>query len=302
MRSALDVSGSRLMRTLVLGGGGMLARAVVAEGRRRGLALLALPKATADLTDAARLLYWAEAFRPEAVLNCAAYTQVDACETERERAFAVNDVGVGHAVAAARSVGARFVQVSTDYVFDGSASTPYREDSPTGPVSVYGASKLGGEHRALAYERSLVVRTSWVFGEGGPSFPATILRLLEQGKTPLRVVDDQLGAPTYTRFLATALLDLAATEATGILHFQNRDAVTWYEFAREIARAVAPGAEVLPVKTSEFPRPAPRPAYSVLDVARCEARLGRRVEPWSWGLAEFLERSARKDGAPGGLK
>ena len=276
------------MRCLVLGGTGMLGQAVVATARSRGWAALGLSRGQADVTDRGRLLEWADTFRPEVVVNCAAYTKVDACETEIERAFAVNADGAAHAADLAAAAGARLVHVSTDYVFDGEAREPYREDAPTAPRSVYGRSKLEGERRALAYERSLVVRTSWLFGPGGPNFAATMVGLIEAGRLPLRVVDDQVGCPTYTGFLARALLDLAALEATGIVHYRNREPVSWYAFAAAIARLWSGTAEVVPVTTAEFPRPAPRPAYSALDVGRFEHLAGRRVEPWEWGLVETL--------------
>jgi dTDP-4-dehydrorhamnose reductase len=276
------------MRCLVLGGTGMLGQAVVAEARSRGAAALGLSRAQADLTDRGSLLGWAEAFRPDVVINCAAHTRVDTCETEPERAFAINGEGVANAAALARRAGAWLVHVSTDYVFDGRGSEPYREDSRVAPLSVYGRSKLEGERRALEYDRSLVVRTSWLFGPGGPSFVATMVNLIEAGRLPLRVVSDQQGAPTYTRFLARALLDLAGREAAGIVHYQNREPVSWYAFAVAIARLWSGAAEVIPVTTAEFPRPAPRPAWSVLDVGRFEHLAGRRVEPWEWGLVETL--------------
>jgi dTDP-4-dehydrorhamnose reductase len=276
------------MRCLVLGGTGMLGQAVVAAARGRGWAALGLSRPQADVTERASLLGWAESFRPEVVVNCAAYTKVDAAETERERAFAVNGEGVGHAAELARRAGARLVQVSTDYVFDGRGREPYREDAATAPLSVYGRSKLEGERRALGYERSVVVRTSWLFGPGGPNFVAAMVGLIEAGRLPLRVVDDQVGCPTSTPSLARALLDLAALEATGVVHYQDREPVSWYAFAVEIARLWSGAVEVIPVTTAEFPRPAPRPAYSVLDVGRFETIAGRRVEPWEKGLIETL--------------
>ncbi len=280
------------MRTLVLGGGGMLGGAVLAAARARGWPALALSHAQADVGDEARLDHWMAAFGPEAVINCAAYTRVDDCETQPERALAVNGEGVGRVARAAERRGARLVQVSTDYVFDGDArQRPYAEDDATGPRSAYGRSKLLGEERALAYGRSLVVRTSWLFGAGGPNFVTAIVRQIDGGARQLRVVADQVGAPTYTRFLARALLDLAPLAATGIVHYRNCEPVSWYSFAVAIARW-RPGAdgvvEVVPVTTAEMPRPAPRPAYSVLAVERCEALLGRPVESWERGLAEYL--------------
>jgi len=276
------------MRCLVLGGTGMLGRAVVAEARSRGWAALGLSHAQADLGDRGRLLGWAERFRPEVVVNCAAYTKVDAAETHRERAFAVNGEGVANAAALAERAGARLVHVSTDYVFDGKAQAPYREDAPTAPLSVYGESKLAGERRALGYERSLVVRTSWLFGPAGASFVATLVGLIEAGRLPLRVVTYQEGCPTSTPSLARALLDLAARQASGIVHYQDREPVSWYAFAVEIARLWSGAAEVIPVTSAEIPRPARRPAYSVLDVGRFETIAGRRVEPWECGLVETL--------------
>ncbi len=276
------------MRCLVFGGTGMLGQAVVAEARSRGWAALGLSRAQADVVDPERLLGWVDAFRPELVVNCAAFTRVDACETERTRAFAVNGEAVAHVAAVAARAGAPLVHVSTDYVFEGAAREPYREDAPTGPLSVYGRSKLAGEAHALAYDRGLVVRTSWLFGPGGPNFVATMVDLIEAGRVPLRVVRDQEGCPTYTPFLARALLDLAQGGVTGIVHYRNREPVSWYAFAAEIARLWSGAVAVVPVTTAEFPRPAPRPAYSVLDVTRFERSAGRPVEPWEWGLVETL--------------
>ena len=285
------------MRTLILGGTGMLGRAVTVAARRRGFPALALSHAQADVRDRERLLYWVREFRPELVVNAAAFTKVDLCESEPELATAVNGTAldaVAEAAALATPGGAVLLHVSTDYVFDGQAGEPYKEDAPTAPLSVYGASKLQGERLARRYGRALVVRTSWLFGPGGPNFAATIVRLLQEGK-PLRVVDDQHGGPTYTPYLAAALLDLAPLAAgglNGVIHYQNREPVTWYGFAREIARLAAgtrAAAAVVPVTTAEFPRPAVRPAWSVLDVSRFEDAVGRRVEPWEMGLAEYLK-------------
>jgi dTDP-4-dehydrorhamnose reductase len=275
------------MRCLVFGGAGMLGQAVVAEARSRGWDALGLSREQADVTDRDRLLGWADDFRPELVVNCAAFTRVDDCEKEEQRAFAVNGEAVGHAAAAAAKAEARLVHVSSDYVFDGEAREPYREDAPPAPRSVYGRSKLEGEKMALAYERALVVRTSWLFGPGGPSFVTKMVDRIEAGR-PLRVVYDQEGCPTYTGFLAAALLDLATRGATGVVHYRNREPVSWYAFAVEIARQWSGTAEVAAVTTAEFSLPAPRPAYSVLDVARFEEIAGRRVEPWEGGLAETL--------------
>jgi len=267
----------------------MLGRAVAAEWRRHGRAVLALSRDQADIRDRSRLIAHAGRFRPRLIVNCAAFTRVDDCETERDLALEINGAAVANVVAAAEHVGADLIHLSSDYVFDGEADAPYREGAITGPRSVYGESKLRGEHQALRYERTLVLRASWLFGPGGPNFAATIRRLLRQGRVPLRVVDDQVGCPTYTPFLARAIRELAAVGKRGVLHYRNREAVSWHGFATEIANVVDAGAEVVPVSTADFPRPAPRPAYSVLDVTLFETAVGRRVEPWIAGLVSYLE-------------
>jgi dTDP-4-dehydrorhamnose reductase len=276
------------MRSLIFGGRGMLGRAVTEEAQRRGWPASALGHTEADVTDAATVGARVRDFAPDVVFNCAAFTAVDACEERRDHAFAVNGDAVGTLAAAAREAGATLVHVSSDYVFDGTAREPYGEDHATAPLSVYGASKLRGEERALAYDGAVVVRASWLFGHGGPNFVLTMLRLIDAGKVPLRVVDDQVGCPTYTPFLAAALCDLAETGARGVVHYRNREPVSWFGFAREIVAGWDAGVEVLPVTTAEFPRPARRPAYSVLAVDRGEGLLGRRVEPWGDGLSEYL--------------
>lgn len=288
---------ARTLRGLVLGGAGMLGRQVVAEGRRRGQPALGLSRLQADVTDRGRLLDWGRSFRPEVVFNCAAMTAVDACEGDEERAFAVNAGGAANAAALARETGALLVQVSTDYVFDGAAREPYAEDAPTAPASVYGRSKLAGEAEALNEmepdDGALVVRTSWLFGPGGPNFVATMLRLIAGGAEALRVVDDQVGCPTYTPYLARALWDLAelgpAGGAGGVVHYRNREPVSWCGFAREIAAARSREVAVEPITTAEAGRPAPRPAYSALAVERFERLTGRPVESWRAGLGQYLD-------------
>jgi dTDP-4-dehydrorhamnose reductase len=276
------------MRTLVLGGTGIVGRAVVREGRRRGWPVLGLSHGQAEITDRQRLDDACAAFRPGLIVNCAAFTQVDLCEAEPERALAVNGAAVGSLVRVAETSGARLVHLSTDYVFDGRATAPYAEDHPTAPQSSYGRSKLEGEIQALASDRSLVVRTSWIFGAGGANFVDTIAGRIRGGQKSFRVVDDQLGAPTWAPFLARALADLGEWGTTGLVHYQNRPPVTWYEFAREIALRLDPGVEITPISTADAPRPAPRPAYSVLAVDRFERLAGRTVESWHEGLANHL--------------
>ena len=279
------------VRGLIFGAGGLLGQALARELDRRGDPFLALDRAAADVTDPGRVQDAVGSFAPEVIYNCAAFTRVDDCEERVELAHQVNGLAVAHLAQAARAAGAALVHVSTDFVFDGHARAPYREESPVAPLQVYGRSKVEGERAALAWERALVVRTSWLFGAGAPSFVGTIVRLLTK-PAPLRVVDDQVGCPTYAPYLARALRDLAERSARGVVHYRNAPAVSWHGFAVEIARRVAPGREVAAVSTAAFPRPALRPAYSVLDVERFEAIAGRRVEPWRQGLDECLPRLA----------
>jgi dTDP-4-dehydrorhamnose reductase len=269
----------------------MLGRAVARHWRLRDAAVLALPRALADITRPETLTAAVDRFRPELILNCAAFTRVDDCESQREHALEVNGHALAHVVAAAERAEADLVHISSDYVFDGRSEVPYREDDPTGPPSVYGESKLLGEREALRYERTLVVRASWLFGPGGPNFVATMARLMASAEGPLRVVDDQVGGPTYTPFLARALWDLTRARARGVVHYQNRDAVSWHGFACEIAQILNIAVEIQPVTSEEFPRPAPRPAFSVLDLERFRGMTERGVEPWLAGLTAYLDDS-----------
>jgi dTDP-4-dehydrorhamnose reductase len=281
----------------------MLGRAVAAEWRGRSAAVLALSRAQADVRRADDLAGWARNFRPEVVINCAAFTRVDDCEREHEIAFAVNGEGAGHAAAAATESGARFLHVSTDYVFDGTAREPYGEDAATAPLSAYGKSKLDGERRVLALPGTCVVRSSWLFGHGGANFARTICDQIARRRdgaegsagAPLRVVADQVGCPTYTRFLARALWDLAQLRVEGVVHYRNREAVSWHGFAMAIAESKGAVVEILPVTSAEFLRPAPRPCYSVLNVARFESLVQRPVESWSCGLREYLDSLAMEE-------
>jgi dTDP-4-dehydrorhamnose reductase len=276
------------LRLLVFGGGGLVGRATVAEARRRGWNVTGPDRDEVDVTDAAAVARALADFRPDLAVNCAAFTQVDACESQPEAAFRLNGDAVGILAAACARAGARFVHLSTDYVFDGEGTAPYAEDHPTAPRSVYGESKLAGERHVRAHAGTLLVRTSWIFGAGGPNFVDTIRARIESGAGELQVVADQIGAPTYAPFLARALADLGESGADGVVHYQNRPAVSWYDFALAIAARLGRPVTVRPATTAEVPRPARRPRYSVLAVERFERLAGRRVEDWRDGLAEHL--------------
>ena len=262
------------MRILLTGAGGMLARAVRREFEERDHEVVALDRPALDVTDAVAVERTIRSVRPDAVIQCAAYTAVDDAEREEARAHLVNAEATRHVARACRAVGARLVYPSTDYVFDGRGREPYRPDHPTAPINAYGRSKLAGEDAAREAGEYLVVRTSWLYGAGGKNFVATMIELGRAGR-PLRVVDDQRGSPTWTGTLAAVFADLLEREApAGVYHACNRGETTWYGLAREALRLAGIEVEITPVTTAEFPRPAVRPAYSGLDCGAPEAGVG----------------------------
>ncbi len=258
------------MRAFVTGAGGQVGRELVellVARDRRDDVIVAADHATMDLADRDAVLGTICSVEPEVVFHVGAFTAVDRCESEADQAYAVNALGTRHVADACRRVGAHLVYVSTDYVFDGTKSTPYHEwDSPN-PQSVYGRSKLGGE--AACGPESTIVRTSWVCGRYGPNMVRTVLRAAANPGT-LRFVHDQVGHPTFAEDLAAMLLRLGIDRRPGIFHVTNAGAVSWFEFVRAILEAAGDDpARVLPITTAELdpPRPAPRPANSVLDNA-----------------------------------
>lgn len=281
-----DASGA-CGRAVVLGAAGQLGREVADELRRRDANVLAADRRCADITDTQATAALAARFGAAAVYNCAACTDVDGCETDPEAALEINGRAPAR-LAAALPRACRLIHVSTDYVFDGSGWRPYREDDATAPGTAYGRSKLGAE-QAVTDAGGLVVRTSWVFGPEGRNFVSAIAARLGRGE-PLRVVSDQIGCPTYAPYLARALVDLQAAGAAGIVHYCNVPATSWHGFAIAIVGALGLNAEVEPIATADLPRPAVRPAYSVLDVARFESITNRRVEKWTSGLDDYFER------------
>jgi len=266
----------------------MLGQALLTEAAQRGRSAIGLGSSELDIRDRPAVLAVIGGERPQQIINCAALTAVDACEARREDALEVNGSAVVNIINAARSVGAALIQVSTDFVFDGTSPKPYGEKAEPAPLSVYGESKRLGELATLEYERGLVVRTSWLFGPGGANFVATMAGLIAEGRKPLRVVGDQIGCPTYTPYLARAIWDLLELRINGVVHYRNRHPVSWHAFACEIASLLDDPEEVVSISSEELARPAPRPAYSVLDVSKFERLVGRQVENWKEGLIEYL--------------
>jgi len=281
------------VKVLVTGAGGQLGRALV---ERLGDRLVAAPRREElDVTDAGAARAVVSRSRPGVVINAAAYNKVDAAESEPQEALAVNAVGVLHLARAAAEVGALFVHVSTDYVFDGQASRPYVEDDPPRPLNVYGVSKRAGEMMVAASgARAILIRTSGVFGPGGSrgkggSFVDRILERARAGRA-LRVVADQVFSPTYAPDLADALLTLVERGAEGVVHVANDGACTWHELAAAALELAGVTATVERIASADLGAAARRPPYSVLSTARYRALSGRPLRPWREALAEMLAR------------
>jgi dTDP-4-dehydrorhamnose reductase len=277
------------MTVAVLGGTGMLGQALTAALGGDGCKVRSLGRADVDITDESDCRRVAA--EADVVVNAAAYTRVDDAETHEAEAFAVNAVGPGLLARACARFGTRLVQISTDYVFDGTGTTPYPEDAPMRPRSAYGRTKAAGEWAVRAELLSAhVVRTAWLYGPGGDSFPATILRLAANQEI-LSVVDDQRGQPTTTRDVARFVADLLARDAPpGIYHATSEGETTWFGFARALfADAGLDPDRVVPTDTASFPRPAPRPAYSVLGHDRSVAAGVDLLPSWRRALSETLD-------------
>jgi dTDP-4-dehydrorhamnose reductase len=287
------------MRVLVTGAAGMLGRDAVYACERRGHEVIALSRDALDITDGPAVDEAMRDGRPDAVINCAAWTDVDAAEEHEAEATRVNDEGAAIVAAAAAAIGAKFVFLSTDYVFDGSSRRPYVESDPTEPLSAYGRSKLGGETSvAVANPEHFIVRSSWLFGLGGRNFVETMLQLAAEQPEVL-VVSDQVGCPTYTVHLAEALAELVERRSYGIRHLAAAGSCSWYEFAQNVFDQAGLETAVLSATSEMLARPAPRPACSVL---RSERRDPIPLPHWREGLAAYLaerERMARRGAAQG---
>ncbi|HEX8170107.1 MAG TPA: dTDP-4-dehydrorhamnose reductase [Thermoanaerobaculia bacterium] len=250
--------------------------------------VVALSRAQLDITNIRGVETVLAEHAPSVVVNCAAYTKVDLAESEEAAACAANGSAVELLARACDASGALLVQLSTDFVFDGSKRTPYEPEDATHPLSAYGRSKLLGEVAAAHAREHLIVRTSWLFGTRGPNFVEAIRNQVRKGTDPLRVVEDQRGRPTYTPHLARAIVRLVAANARGIVHYADEEECSWYDFARAIVEESGASTRVKPVSTEEFPRPAKRPAYSVLSTARYEELTGAAPGRWRDGLREYL--------------
>ncbi|MEO8182983.1 MAG: dTDP-4-dehydrorhamnose reductase [Deltaproteobacteria bacterium] len=273
---------------LVLGASGMLGRALLAELGRRGLGHRGASHAEIDLARPASL----EAGLPRGtstVINCAGWTNVDGAESQEAEATAVNGQGVGALAARCRQIGAVLVHYSTDYVFSGKADAPYATDQPRAPINAYGRSKAVGEQLLeQSGARHLLLRTSWVYAPWGKNFVRTIVRLAGQ-RASLSVVNDQLGRPSSAEQIARATLDLLDGDALGTFHVSDDGQCTWFEFAQAVVGLAGLPCKVEPCSSAQFPSPAVRPSYSVLDLSSTRARVGT-LTPWQDCLADVMRR------------
>jgi len=230
-----------------------------------------------------------ESLRPNIVINIAAYTNVDGCESHDEKAFAINAEGMRHVALGALRCRAKVVYLSTDYIFDGKKREPYLEDDPPHPLSVYGRSKLRGEQYVQEMvEDALIVRTQWLYGKYGNNFVASVLRQAREKKV-LSIVNDQVGSPTYTIDLSRAISVLIQCDARGVFHVANSDLCTWFAFGQEILKLSGmEGVRIVPISSEELGRPAKRPLYSVLNTEKLKRETGMTLRPWSEALKEYL--------------
>lgn len=292
------------MRILVTGQVGQLARSLAEQAAKHPrLEIITTARDLVDLSSAGSVAAAIAAVRPGLVINTAAYTAVDLAEDEPALAFRINAEAAGEAAAAAREAGAAIIQLSTDYVFDGEASEPYREDAPVNPLSVYGRSKLAGEEAVRsANPEHLILRTAWVYSPFGRNFVKTIMAAA-QGRDSLEVVDDQHGCPTSALALADMILTLAERRRQGddaglgeTYHLAGSGPASWFELAGEVMRHCQrlglPSADVRPITSAERPAKAVRPSYAVLDCSKIDGDLGVCLPEWRQSLAETVERLA----------
>lgn len=278
------------LRVLVTGAGGQLGQELITLNVS-GLEFVGVDRQSMDITDAEQCDEVITRIAPDVIIHSAAYTAVDRLETEEEMAWKVNVEGAKNVALAAEAIGASFCYISTDYVFDGKGLKPYSEEDKTEPQTVYGKSKLAGEHSALeACSRTFIVRTSWLYSRYGNNFVSTMLRLAVQ-QTELKVVNDQTGSPTYTLDLAMLLVELVQTDRYGIYHASNAGSCTWYDFAQAIFEeaGLSNKIKVLPCLTEDFPRPAPRPAYSVLGNEALAIAGFKPLRHWREALRECMK-------------
>lgn len=230
--------------------------------------------------------------KPQYCINCAAYTAVDRAESEQDMAMLVNGEAVGNLAAVCKKFNTKLIHISTDYVFDGESETPYHPDDTTGPISIYGISKLKGEELCVKENpEAIIIRTAWVYSEFGNNFVKTMMRLMKE-RTEIKVVDDQIGAPTYAADLAKAILDIinSGKWTSGIYHYSNRGKISWYDFAVAIKEMIGSSCIVHPIPTTDYPTPAKRPKFSLLDTSKIATSFGLLIPEWRESLKQCVKR------------
>ena len=276
------------MKILITGSDGMLGHdlADVLKGKHE---LILTTSKTLDITDKNHVIDFVSSQKPDMLINAAAYTDVDGCEKNQELAYSVNGDGVRNLAMACKKIGCGLVHISTDYVFNGENTRPWVEDDETGPISVYGKSKLEGEKAICEIlEKYFILRTAWLYGVNGRNFPKTMLELAEN-HSKITVVYDEVGTPTYTLDLAQAISKLIETDCYGIYHLTNSGSCSWCEFAKYIFEIAGADVEVVPVTADEFARPAPRPSYSVLENRNWVENGFEPLRNYTEAIKEYIE-------------
>jgi dTDP-4-dehydrorhamnose reductase len=277
------------MKFIVTGVLGQLGYDLVKQLSGQNHEVIGIDREELDITDEAAVHAFIEEAKPDAILHCAAFTNVDAAEENKDAAYAVNALGPKYLAQAASKVGAKMVYVSTDYVFNGTATDPYEVEQPTDPLGVYGETKLAGEEFVKQYlDKYFIVRTAWVYGINGHNFVKTMLRLGSE-RDEVGVVHDQIGSPTYTVDLAAFMIELVQSDKYGIYHATNEGVCSWYDFAVEIFKQAGLNVKVNPLTSDQFPRPAARPSYSVLSKKKIAEQGFSPLQDWKNALTQYMQ-------------
>ena len=285
------IKSEKRRKILVTGSSGMLGSALSA-GLSKNYGIVRFDIRTSrehDITDHEKTFEALASAKPELIIHAAAWTDVDGCEREPDKALRINAGGTSNVAAAASKLSIPLIYISTDFIFDGAKKTPYTEDDPPSPLSVYAKSKLEGEKAVSALDKYMILRTSWLFGVNGRNFVDIVLNKAKEEKE-MQVVNDQIGSPTYAKDLTVAIEKLLSIKASqGVFHVSNKGAVSWFDYAREILRvADVANVSVVPIKASRLGRPAARPAFSALDNSKFEKKTGFKMRPWEEALEEYI--------------
>ena len=283
-----------MQKIIVTGAGGQLGRELqILASAFPSIDFIFADRNQLPITDPARISAFFDEHQPNWCINCAAYTAVDKAESEKDAAFRINGDAPGYLANACRNTGARLIHISTDYVFDGSSATPLKEDDGTAPLNIYGASKLEGEKQALQAhpDGTVIIRTSWVYSEFGNNFVKTMIRLMTE-RPAINVVDDQIGSPTYAADLAAAILQIITGPhfVPGTYNYSNEGEISWYEFALAIRKLIGSSCTVGPIASANYPTPARRPHYSLLDKTLIKKTYGLSIPGWLSSLTTCIGR------------